>query len=110
MIIPQFSLRWLLALTALCAGVSLVLSFAFRQQPWAIGMAAALGSAVGLALLFVGTFLVAWLISRATAGIFGQRSTAGESPFKLTDDSPFEPVAPALPDAAVSDSPSPITG
>jgi len=109
MIIPQFSLRWLLGLTALCAFVSFVLSFAVRQQPWAIGIAAAMGSALGLAVLFVITFLVAWLITRASARVFGQQPV-GQSPFKLTDDSPFEPAAPGIVEAVASENPPPITG
>jgi hypothetical protein len=110
MLIPQFSLRWLLALTALCAGVSLVLSFAIRGQTWAIGAAAALGGVASLAALYVVAFLSAWLISQITAGLFG-RTPQGQSPFANVPmaEAPFG-GPPQAADAQVADSPPPISG
>lgn len=128
MLIPQFSLRWLLALTALCAGVSLILSFAFRGQNWAIGMATALGSILGLAVLYVTAFLGAWLLTQLAAGLYGSRQPVGQSPFaKIAGDSPFpatatgssgmvtapaNTIAPGIvvAESAMNDSPPPISG
>lgn len=110
MIIPQFSLRWLLGLTALCAGVSLILSFAIQGKGWAIGSAAALGSILAVALLHVAAFLSAWLISQATVGMFG-RPMEGQSPFanKTVAESPLgDPTGMAEP--PMTESPPPITG
>jgi hypothetical protein len=110
MLIPQFSLRWLLALTALCAGVSLVLSLAIRGQTWAMGAAAALGGVVSLAALYVIAFLSAWLISQLAAGLF-RRPPMGQSPFANVPlaEAPFGgPPQPA--DAHVADNPPPISG
>ncbi len=109
MLIPQFSLRWLLALMALCAGISLILSFAIRGQSWAIGAAAALGGIVSLAALYVAAFLGAWLISQAGAGLFGRRPQ-GQSPFAnvVVAEAPFGGTE--IADTQIPDSPPPITG
>ena len=108
MLIPQFSLRWLLALTALCAGVSLILSFAFRGQTWAIGMAAALGSIVAMAVLYVTAFLSAWLITQVASGLY--RRPQGQSPFaKLPEETPFTAEG-VMADSPMSEGPPAITG
>jgi hypothetical protein len=90
MIIPQFSLRWLLGLMALCGGISLILAFANRGQTWALGMTAAIGGVFLLFLLYEATFSAASLITQASKAIFG-RSPPGDSPFaiKPPEPSPF---------------------
>jgi hypothetical protein len=109
MLIPQFSLRWLLALTALCAGLSLILSFAFRGQTWAIGMATALGSIAGMAVLYVTAFLSAWLVTQVAAGLY--RRPQGQSPFaKLPGgETPFATEG-VMADSPMSEGPPAITG
>ena len=110
MLIPQFSLRWLLGLTALCAGISLVLSFAIQGRGWAIGAAAALSSVVVLAVLYVGAFLSAWLVSHMAGGLFGSQPE-GQSPFadKTVAESPLGGPA-ALAESSMAESPPPISG
>ena len=108
MLIPQFSLRWLLVLTALCAGISFFLSYAFRGEAWAIGVAAALGSVVGLAVLYVVAFLSAWLITQMASGLY--RQPLGQSPFaNLPDQMPLTTEG-ALADNPMSEGPPAITG
>jgi hypothetical protein len=109
MLIPQFSLRWLLGVTALCAGVSLILSYAVAGETWAIGAAAAVGSIVGLAALYAAVFLGAWLLVQVAGGLVGSRP--GQSPFatKTPAESPFG-GPPTIAESSLSESPPPISG
>src|SRR5262245_30376637 len=111
MLIPRFSIRWLLGLTTFSAGVSLVLSYAVRGQAWAIGVTAGMWSLVVVALFYIGAFLVAWLIAQAAAGRGAWQRGDGESPFASApvDEYPRgKPAAGRLQPAA--DTPPPITG
>jgi hypothetical protein len=106
MLIPRFTLRWLLGLTTFCAGVSLVLSYAVRGHAWAIGVSAGLWSLVIVGLFYVAAFLTAWLMAQAMAALRSSlRGTAvanaGESPFAA-------PISPTQQPA--TDSPPPMTG
>lgn len=111
MLIPRYSLRWLLGLTTFSAGVSLVLSYAIRGAPWAIGVAAGLWSLVIVALVYVAAFLAAWLIAQVLAVARNRSSeTPGDSPFAAATpgDSSFgDRYGAAQP---IADSPPPITG
>jgi hypothetical protein len=109
MLIPQFSLRWLLGLTALCAGISLVLAAATRGDHWALGVSAALAGAVALAALYVAAFAGAWLISQAAAGIIGKRP-AGQSPFATKTSSELILEATVAAPSAMTESSPPISG
>ncbi|HZL88085.1 MAG TPA: hypothetical protein VFB96_06880 [Pirellulaceae bacterium] len=79
MLIPRFSIRALLVVTALCALFSLVIAGAVRGQPWAIGVTAGIAS--------LGTLLVFHPLAFALARYFARlrrRMTplpAGTSPF-----------------------------
>jgi hypothetical protein len=112
MLIPRFSLRWLLLVMTLCAGLSLILSQAIRGHAWAIGASAALGSLAVVSLLHVLAFSGAWSASQFEALAFSSawlrpavspfaRSTVGESPFA---------AAPIEADATRSNDPPPLTG
>ena len=82
MLIPRYSLRWLLGLMTFSAGVSLILAYAVRGQAWAIGVTSALWSLAVVGLFYVGAFLVAWLIAQAlNARRGGLPTAAGGSPF-----------------------------
>lgn len=103
MLIPRYTIRWLLGLMTFSAGVSLVLSYAVRGHAWALAMTSMLWLAVVLAVLFVTAFLVAWLID--------QLSTDGSH--RRKGGSPFAPPGIALPQIAPPappDSPPPMTG
>jgi Zn-dependent protease with chaperone function len=107
MLIPRFTLRWLLGLTTFCAGVSLVLSYAVRGNAWAIGVSAGLWSLVIVGLFYVAAFLAAWLMAQAMTALRSSLRPAaadggGESPFAV-------PISPPQPQPA-ADSPPPITG
>ncbi len=105
MLIPRYSLRWLLGLTTVSAGISLVLSYAVRGQAWAIGITAGLWTFVAVAVLFVTAFLCAWLIDRFAAAT--KTGRGGRSPFAAPDGvTPFAPLQPQQP----TDTPPAITG
>jgi hypothetical protein len=95
MLIPQFTLRTLLGITAGCAVVFSVLAFAVRGQPWAIGVSVAVGTVVVAMLVYAGLFGVLWLFSLIGAG----RAARGRSPFRPAGSSPFRtPAAPTPPE------------
>ena len=104
MLIPRFTLRWLLGLTTVSALVSLVLSFAVRRQPWALGVTAGLWCLAAAFLFYVVAFLAAWLIANTKTAVVG--GTPGPKRFE-TGDSPF---AGPLPVRQASDSPPAMTG
>jgi hypothetical protein len=73
MILPRYSLRAILVVTALCGVVSLVVSQGFRGKPWAAGMTIALlAAAVTLALGGL-SFALIWAVAR----VFGGRARPG---------------------------------
>jgi len=96
MLIPRFSIRWLLGLTTFSACISLVLSFAVRGHAWAIGVVAGLWVLVVTFLFFSLAFLLAWLITG------GQRNSSRQTP-PAPIDQPLHP-------APTTDLPPPITG
>jgi len=104
MLIPRYSIRWLLGLTTISAAVSLVLSYAVRGHAWAIGITAGLWTLVAVGVLFVAAFLCAWLIDQAATA---RSSPRGSSPFgPQSGDQPFAPV----PSHQTTDTPPAITG
>jgi hypothetical protein len=112
MLIPRYSLRWLLGLTTFSAGVSLVLSYAVRGHAWAIGITSALWSLVIVGLFYIAAFLVAWLIAQFI--IIGRRGAprgAGASPFALAKAGQLPLATPGIAAShSVPDTPPPITG
>jgi hypothetical protein len=60
MLIPRFTIRWLLLLTVACALVAMLASMALKGSIVAISMTIALGGAVGMILLYAIVFCVAW--------------------------------------------------
>ena len=107
MLIPRYSIRWLLGLTTVSAGVSLVLSYAVRGEAWAIGVTSALWAFVTLAVFYVSAFLCAWLIDQAAAKLVRSHQQAG-SPFAAGTSGEI-PIAAAAQQAA-ADSPPSMTG
>jgi hypothetical protein len=82
MLIPRYTLRWLLGLTTFSAGVSLILAHAVRGEAWAIGVTAGLWSLVVVGLFYIAAFLVAWLIAQVELILLhSRRARSGVSPF-----------------------------
>jgi type VI protein secretion system component VasK len=107
MLIPRFSIRWLLWLTTFSAAVSLVLSFAVRGKAWALATAAGLWVLVITAMLYAAAFLAAWLLTQAREQS-REQGRLGDVPFQaegLTA-SPKNKMA----QESASDSPPAMTG
>jgi hypothetical protein len=112
MILPRFSILWLMGLTLVCAVLSLIISFAVRGDVWAVAATAALGSGLVLMLFYILAFLVAWLIAQIE-NAFRSRGPQPVSPFGAggaTAASPFAPIAPPVVSDMGESSPPPITG
>ncbi len=79
-LIPQFSIRWLLAVTAGCAVVFSVFGLAARGSLWAAGVSIAVGSLVLLLLVHAAAFGLLWVFAEL-AGRFSRSARGGSSPF-----------------------------
>jgi len=100
-LIPQYSIRWLLAVMTACALVFSIFGLAVRGKPWAMGVSIAI---VSLGVLFVVHALffgLVWLFSLLSPAAGTPR--AGRSPFAPAETSPFAldddkdtPAAPIL--------------
>lgn len=97
MLIPQFSIRWLFAITAACAGVFSIVALGVRGHRWALGVSLALASLVVLMVVYAALFCLVW----AFASLMGRSGGKDEQAASL----PFTPSAvPA--DKPLPDSPS----
>jgi hypothetical protein len=76
MFIRQFSLRMLMAVITLCAGISLILSFAGQGRAWAIGLTAFLLLLLATMIVHGVVFWLVWLFSVA-ADRWQGRGSAG---------------------------------
>jgi hypothetical protein len=81
MLIPQYSIRWLLALTTGCAAVFSVFGLAVRGSHWAQGVSIAIAALMVVLLIHAFFFTVVWLVSVATGSFFRGLAGAGRSPF-----------------------------
>ena len=92
MLIPQFSLRWLLAVTTISAVVFLIFAQAVQGSGWAVGVSLAV---VMLALVFgayATLFFGVWVFSLIFSGRRSRPRSAGVEPGDL---SPFALPVPA---------------
>jgi hypothetical protein len=105
MLIPQFSLRTLLALTVLAALVAWVLSQAAAGATWAQCTGYTLVFVVVLFLAYGGLFLAAWTTGKLLGIVTPTHAAhpfAPASPFATSGSAPVNPFA-----ATPSDVPSP---
>ena len=65
MLIPRFSIRFLLGITTLLAGASLVASYAFRGEAWAIALFSVLVAATALGLASA----IGWIVPAGAAPV-----------------------------------------
>jgi hypothetical protein len=63
MLIPQFTLRWMLALMAGLAVVFLIVSRAAQGSAWAVGLSAAVAMLAFIVPVHLGLFFLVWLVS-----------------------------------------------
>jgi hypothetical protein len=81
MLIPQFSLRWVLGVTAACGVLSLVAAMALRGSAWAMALTIAAASLAATLLLHGAMFFVVWLFSLLVASRSQSMPNAPASPF-----------------------------
>ena len=79
MLIPRFTIRWLLGLMTVSSFFFLVVSFAYQRQLWAIAVSVAVASVVVVFLFYALAFLAAWVVA-SFAG-FSRTKTQIRSPF-----------------------------
>ncbi len=80
MLIPQFTIRWLLGVTAVLAVMFTIVGLAVRGSAWAQGISAAFAALTVAMLVYALLFAVVWLLAEAKAAL-GKRET-GQSPFR----------------------------
>lgn len=66
MLIPRFSLRWILSFTTVLGVLFVVVRQAFLQQTWAIAFSAAVGLLVAIFLTYGVLFMLAYGLAKAT--------------------------------------------
>jgi len=81
MLIPQFSLRWLLGLTAVCAVVFSIVGLAVQGSRWAAAVSIGIGSLVVLVMVYGLVFALVWVFSVATSSLGRRRAGSAGSPF-----------------------------
>jgi len=81
MLIPQFSIRWLLALTTVCAVIFSIIGLAVRGHAWAAGVSIGIGALVVLTFVYGSLFALVWMFSVVTAPLGGRRARSEMSPF-----------------------------
>jgi len=82
MLIPQYSLRWLLGVMAVCAVVLSIFGLAVRGHGWAIALSIAILGTAAAIILYAVVFLLVWAYSLAI----------GATGVKAWGRSPFSPV------------------
>lgn len=109
MLIPQFTLRWLLGVTAAAAVIASIVALGLRGHGWAQGASIALGTLAAAMLVYALLFAFVWRLAALT-DLF-RRRRRGSSPFLPTaaptaneTKSPFAPP-PAQGDPSRGDSP-----
>ena len=95
MLIPRFTLRWLLMLTTVCAVFSLIVRFAGQGQHWAVAVVTAVMT-LAVAMLIYGTvFSLAFVLNLVFR--FVRPRSMPASPF-ATDTLPPQVLPPSVVD------------
>lgn len=96
MLIPQYTIRWLLAVMAACAVVFSIFALAVRGSPWARGVAqgvsVAILSLVVVLLIHAFVFAVLWVFSVVTPQILRRWAGFGRTPFAHDPNAPAAKV------------------
>jgi len=72
MLIPQFSIRWLLALTTVCGVIFSVFGLAVRGHYWAMGVSVGVVSLVVLMSIYAAMFAGVWIFSLLISAFSGR--------------------------------------
>lgn len=87
MLIPRFTIRWLLLLTTICAVVFFIVGFAVRGESWAIAISTSVVS-LAFAFFLYGLFFVAAFILATLFGIAKRSQPVGGTPFATAEPPP----------------------
>jgi hypothetical protein len=79
MLIPRFTIRWLLMLTTVCAVFFAMVALALRGHFWALGMSLGVGSLIFTFACYGGVFGVAYVLASLAAA--SRRPPSGGTPF-----------------------------
>ena len=95
MLIPQFSLRWMLAVMAVLAVFFLIVSRAAQGSAWAVGVSAAVLMLGFVALVHGAMFFLIWLVSlfaarRIRPAVVMRREPAGPVAAPAQPATPFQ--------------------
>lgn len=96
MLIPRFTIRWLLLLTTICAVIFLIVGFAVRGEYWAIAISTSVVS-LAFAFFLFGLFFVVAFVLASLFGIVKRAQPAGGTPFATSEPPPQ--VIPPIEDA-----------
>jgi hypothetical protein len=97
MLIPRFTIRWLLSLTTVSAVFFLIVTCAVQGDAWAVAVSLGVASLAIAFLVYGVLFGVAWLIASAV-GVF-RAAPSGRTPFATTEPPP-QIVPPGEPEQA----------
>ena len=90
MLIPRFSIRWVLAFTAVCAFLSFIVARGMAGQHLAMAITAAMALLVSCFLLYSATFILAYGLARTTRSL--QAKEGPRTPFASDDQLPRQMV------------------
>lgn len=83
MLVPQFTIRWLLALTAVLAGVFSIVGLAVRGREWAQGVSAGFVALVAGMVVYAALFALAWLAGEILGRL--RKPPPAGSPFRQAE-------------------------
>ena len=92
-LIPQYSVRWLLAITTVCGVIFSIVALGLRGHTWATGVSIGILSLVVLAFVYALVFAVAWLFSLIVSLVGRGPRGPGRSPFRNLSVRGVDPVA-----------------
>jgi len=95
-LLPQYTIRRLLVITAACAGVFSVFGLAARGHQWAIAVSVAIVAGAAAFLIFAAVFGVVWGLGSVIAPLKRSGRGRGTSPF-VPGVAPFSPEEPSSP-------------
>ena len=100
LLIPQFTIRWLLMVTTVCGGIFSIFGLAARGHDWAVGVSVAITSLVVMMLAYAFVFFGVWIFSVITSPLrrkvrspFGEHGVQSQSgPFPSEEEVPAAPI------------------
>jgi hypothetical protein len=106
-LIPQFTIRWMLAITAVVAGLFSIVGLAARDHLWAVGVSLGLASVAVALGVYAAFFGILWLFSLLATPFARRPMPAGKAILGGTT-TPFgSPQQAPRADAMVAEEPAP---